>query len=57
MRPKKYPYSGKIRASTTEIVKAWETTYSEFLVKNQKTQEVVKKELDKATQRLYSLCH
>lgn len=28
MRPKRYPYSGKSKASTTDIVKAWEKAYS-----------------------------
>ena len=39
MRPKRYPYSGKIKASTTEIVKAWENAYSEFIAKTQTKQE------------------
>lgn len=39
MRPKRYPFSGKIKASTTEIVKAWEDAYSEFIVKTQNEQE------------------
>ena len=29
MRPKRYPFSGKIKTSTTEAVKAWEDAYSE----------------------------
>ena len=29
MIPKRYPFSGKIKASTTEAVKAWEDAYSE----------------------------
>lgn len=39
MRPKRYPYSGKIKASTTEIVKAWEDAYSDFIAKTQNEQE------------------
>ena len=39
MRPKRYPFSGKIKASTTEIVKAFEIDYSEFIDKTQKKQE------------------
>ena len=39
MRPRRYPYSGKIKASTTEIVKAWEDAYSVFNAKNQNKQE------------------
>ncbi|CYV04812.1 Uncharacterised protein [Streptococcus suis] len=35
MRPKRYPYQGK-KASTTEIVKAWEKAYSAYRVKGQK---------------------
>lgn len=60
MRPKHYPYSGKIKASTSDIVKAMETAYSEFLVKNKETQESSKRELDKATLELlrrYRIAH
>ncbi len=39
MRPKRYPFSGKIKASTREIVKAWEDDYSEFIVKTQNEKE------------------
>ena len=45
MRPKRYPFSGKIKASTTEIVKAFEIDYSEFIDKTQKKQERAEKEL------------
>ncbi|MGT2866632.1 hypothetical protein [Streptococcus fryi] len=57
MRPNRYPYNTTLKASTTEIVKAWETSYSEFLVKNKEAQESAKKELDKAICRLCQLCH
>ena len=39
MRPKRYPFSGKIKASTTEIVKVWEDAYLDFLVKTQNEKE------------------
>lgn len=39
MRPKRYPYSRKIKASTTEIVKAWENAYSDFIAKTQNEKE------------------
>lgn len=39
MRPRRYPYSGKIKASTTEIVKARKDAYSDFIAKNQNKQE------------------
>lgn len=39
MRPKRYPYSGKTKASTSEIVKAWEDACSDFLVKTQNEKE------------------
>ena len=55
MRPKRYPYSGKIKASTTEIVKAWENAYSDFMVKTQKKQEKSEKELDDAILRVHRL--
>ncbi|HEL1749251.1 TPA: hypothetical protein TXU98_001469 [Streptococcus suis] len=57
MRPKRYPYSGKLKASTMDIVKAWEKAYSVYRVKGQKRQEKAEQELDKATQRLYQLYH
>nr|DAX96800.1 MAG TPA: hypothetical protein [Caudoviricetes sp.] len=39
MRPKRYPYSGKTKATSSEIVKAWENAYSDFIAKTQKKQE------------------
>ncbi|HEM5151708.1 hypothetical protein PCN81_10725 [Streptococcus suis] len=57
MKPKRYPYSGKLKASTMDIVKAWEKAYSAYRVKGQKRQEKAEQELDKATQRLYQLYH
>ena len=39
MRPKRYPFSGKIKASTTEIIKVWEDAYLDFLVKTQNEKE------------------
>ena len=45
MRPKRYPFSGKTKASTTEIVKAWEDAYSEFIVKTQNEKEKSEQEL------------
>lgn len=45
MRPKRYPFSGKIKASTTEIVKAFEIDYSKFIDKTQKKQERAEQEL------------
>jgi hypothetical protein len=53
MRPKRYPYSGKSKASTIEIVKAWKNIYSDFIVKSQKEQEKSEQELDKAIHELY----
>lgn len=55
MRPKWYPFSGKIRASTTEIVKAFEIDYSEFIDKTQKRQEKSEQELDDAILRVHRL--
>lgn len=48
MRPKRYPYSGKIKASTSEIVKAWEDAYSDFIVK-------IQNEKEKSDQRLQDI--
>ena len=53
MRPKRYPYSGKLKTSTIEIVKAWKNIYSDFIVKSQKEQEKSEQELDKAIHELY----
>lgn len=52
MRPKRYPFSGKIKASTMEAVKAWENAYSDFAIKTQKRQEQSEQELCKAIRRL-----
>ena len=57
MKPKRYPYSGKIKPSTMEIVKSWKKLYSDFVAKSQKKQEKSEQELDKATQRLYQQYH
>ena len=39
MKPKRYPYSGKIKPSTMEIVKSLKNLYSDFVAKSQKEQE------------------
>ncbi|HES9049765.1 TPA: hypothetical protein VPG36_001032 [Streptococcus pyogenes] len=57
MRPKHYPYSGKIKTSTIEVVKAWENAHLDFIAENQKQQEKSEQELDKSTQRLCQLYH
>ncbi|MDA3774968.1 hypothetical protein PF596_09765 [Streptococcus thermophilus] len=57
MKPKRYPYSGKLKASTMDIVKAFDKACSAYRVKCQKSQEKAEQELDKATQRLYQLYH
>lgn len=56
-KPSRYPYSGKSKASTTDIVKDWEKAYSDFIVKSQKEQEKSEQELDKAIHELYQLYH
>lgn len=53
MRPKRYPYSGKTKSSTSEIVKAWKDAYSDFIAKTQKKQEKSEKELDDAILRVH----
>lgn len=53
IKPKRYPYSGKSKTSTIEIVKAWKNIYSDFIVKSQKEQEKSEQELDKAIHELY----
>lgn len=55
MRPKRYPYSGKIKASTTEIVKVWKDAYSDFIAKVQNKQESSEQKLDEAILRVHRL--
>lgn len=55
MRPKRYPFSGKIKASTTAAVKAWEDAYSVFNAKTQKEQERAEQKLDDAILRVRRL--
>ena len=52
MRPKRYPFSSKIKASTTEIVKAFEIDYSKFIDKTQKGQERAEQELQDVAKSL-----
>ena len=52
MRPKRYPFSGKIKASTTEIVKDWEDAYSDFIVKTQNEKEQSEQELQDIAESL-----
>ena len=52
MRPKRYPFSGKIKASTTEIVKAFEQAYSDFIAKTQKKQEQAEQDLQDVAKSL-----
>lgn len=55
MRPKRYPFSGKIKASTSEIVKAWEDAYSEFIVKTQNEKERAEQELQDVAKSLSNI--
>ena len=55
MRPKRYPFSGKTKASTTEIVKAWEDACSDFIVKTQNEKEKSEQELDDVILRVHQL--
>lgn len=55
MRPKRYPFSGKTKASTSEKVKAWENAYSEFIAKTQTKQEDSEQKMDDATSRVHRL--
>ena len=55
MRPKRYPFSGKIKASTSEKAKAWENAYSEFIAKTQTKQEDSEQKMDDATSRVHRL--
>lgn len=55
MRPRRYPYSGKIKASTSEIVKALEDDYSEFIVKTQNEKEKSEQKLDDAILRVHRI--
>lgn len=55
MRPKRYPFSGKIKASTTEIVKAFEIDYSEFIDKTQNEQEKSEQRLQDVAKSLSNI--
>ncbi len=55
MRPKRYPFSGKTKASTTEIVKAWEDDYSDFIVKTQNEKEKSEQKLDDTILRVHRI--
>lgn len=55
MRPKRYPFSGKIKTSTTEAVKVWLDVYSEFIAKTQTEQERAEQKLDDAILRVQRL--
>lgn len=55
MRPKRYPYSGKIKVSTSEIVKAWEDDYSEFIAKTQNEKEKSEQRLQVVERALSSV--
>lgn len=56
MRPKRYPFSGKIKTSTTEAVKVWLDDYSEFIAKTQTEQERAEQKLDETIQRFHQAC-
>ena len=55
MRPKRYPFVGKIKASTTDIVKDWEKAYSDFVAEIQSEQEESEQKLLNATERVVQL--
>jgi len=55
MRPKRYPFSGKIKTSTSEKVKVWEKIHSEFIAKTQTKQEDSGQKLDDAILRVHRL--
>ena len=55
MRPKRYPFSGKIKASTTEIVKAFEIDYSKLIDKTQNEQEESEQRLQVVERALSSV--
>lgn len=55
MRPKRYPFSGKIKTSTTAAVKVWLDACSEFIAKTQTEQERAEQKLDDAILRVRRL--
>lgn len=55
MRPKRYPFSGKIKTSTAKAVKVWLDSYSIFNAKTQIEQERAEQELKDATSRVRQL--
>lgn len=55
MRPKRYPFSGKIKNSTSAEVKLWERYYSEFIAKTKNKEEDSRQKLDDAILRVHRL--
>lgn len=55
MRPKRYPFSGRIKTSAAEAVKVWLDAYSGFIAKTQTEQEQSEQKLDDAILRVYQL--
>lgn len=56
MRPKRYPFSGKIKTSTAETVEVWLDAYSIFNVNTQKKQEQAEQKLRETIRRFHQAC-
>lgn len=56
MRPKRYPFSGKIKTSAAETVEVWEYAYSIFNDKTQKKQEQAEQKLRETIRRFRQAC-
>ena len=56
MRPKRYPFSGKIKTSAAEAVEVWEYAYSIFNDKTQKKQEQAEQKLRETIRRFRQAC-
>lgn len=52
MKPKRYPYSGRIKLSTTEIAKSWNESYSNFVKSVEKITQKSEKELNETATRI-----
>lgn len=56
MRPKRYPFSGKIKTSTAETVEVWLDAYSIFNANTQKKQEQAEQKLRETIRRFHQAC-
>lgn len=57
MKPKRYPYSGRIKSSTTKAIKDWSKSYSNFVKSVEKETQKSEEELREAISKFSLLGH